>query len=161
MANIHLSEHKYRFLQKYDVLLLSRKNRYTMLFLFFYKDYFIYKILNKLMVDGNKYVAIAILRASLLQLKNYLGFQPFFIFKHVSFRMRQLFKVQKTIVGYKDRESKEYYMPFLLKPHNQITYGINHLVACAKQIALEEHMPMPNAMSIVLLNSFVYTTTSL
>ncbi len=88
-------------------------NRYYVLFLFFYKDYFIGKIVTKLMKAGGKARAFIIFKNALFRLKRLLGFQPFFFSKHISFRMRQLFKVQtKTI-----RERNVTYLPLLLRPH--------------------------------------------
>jgi ribosomal protein S7 len=157
MVKTHVSELRYRVLSKYDSISTSRKNKYTMLFLFFYKDYFLYKLLNKLMRNGNKYIALSILRQSLFILKQYIGFQPFFLFKHVSFRMRQLYKIEKKTVRRRnmDKESKVYYRPLSLMPHNQIAYGINNLIICAKQLVRDEKQHMSKALSIVFLNSFI------
>jgi ribosomal protein S7 len=151
MVNVHMSARKYKFLHKYDSLLISRKHRYTMFFTFPYRDYFVYKIINKLMSDGKKWLASHVSRQALIATKQAIGFQPFFLFKHISYSMRQLFKIQKTIV----RQQKEYYLPLLLKPHNQVTYGINHLILCAKQLAREDKISIANAPSIVFLNSFI------
>lgn len=154
MVKIHFSETKFNLLNKYDSLLISRKNlheKYYLLFLFFYRDYFIYKLVNKLMYNGEKLIALHILRSSLLMLKNIIGFQPFFLFKHICFKMRQLFKIQKKVI----RQSKTFYLPLLLKPHNQVTYGINHIIKCSKQLSLEEKKPIHICLCIILLNSFI------
>ena len=76
-----MSAKKYELLCRYDSFLHVRKEktyRYYILFLFFYKDYFIYKIINKLMKAGHKQIALYIMQDALIQLKYLLGFQPFF-----------------------------------------------------------------------------------
>lgn len=159
MVKIHISEHKYSSLSRFDDLLINRQNklnRYYVFFLFFYSDFFVYKIINKLMFHGKKSVALSLFRKSLSYLKSFLGFQPFFFFKHISFKMRQLFKIQKTLI----RQSKSIYLPLLLKPHNQIIYGMNHLISCAKQLSLEEHLDISYSLSIVWLNSFISLSDS-
>jgi len=67
--------------------------------------------------------------------------------------MRQIFKAQKTVI----RQVKVTYLPLLLKPYNKVTYGINHIIASSKQISLDENKKMFEAMSIVLINCFVYS----
>lgn len=102
------------------------------------------------MRKGKKELSFFLFRNCLFQLKTFFGFQPFFVFKHVSFKMRQLFTIQTKLI----RKAKLYTLPLLLTPGNQITYGINHLIKCAKQIVVEEHTTFSVALSIVLLNTF-------
>ncbi len=156
MVKTHVSETRFAFPEKYDSFLADRRNsvnRYYVLFLFFYKDYFIGKIVTKLMKAGGKARAFIIFKNALFRLKRLLGFQPFFFSKHISFRMRQLFKVQtKTI-----RERNVTYLPLLLRPHNQVNYGINHVIKCAHQVASTDKKTMPDALCVVLLNCFITT----
>lgn len=154
MVKMHMSEWKYDFLGRYDNFLYARKdkiNRYYILFLFFYKDYFLNKLITKLMRHGRKWISLKCVRQALWLLKKILGFQPFFFFKHISFRMRQLFKIQKTTI----RKTKIIHLPLLLKSHNQVTYGINHLLSCAKQLCKSEKKNISEALCIILLNCFV------
>jgi len=149
-----MSALKYELLGRYDNFLCSRKdklNRYYVFFLFFYKDYFINKIINKIMRSGNKYLALSVFRKALFFLKKKIGFQPFFFFKNLSFSMRQIFKVQKSII----RQIKITYLPLILKPHNQVTYGINHIIKSASQLVIDEKKAMSDALCIVLLNCFI------
>lgn len=120
---------------------------------FFYKDYFVCKLINKLMRKGKKAVALSVIKHSFFLLKRKLGFQPFFYFKHIIFQMRQLFKVQKTVL----RQVNVTYFPLLLKPSNQLNYGINHIVKGADQLVRDEKLKISDAISIILLNCFVYT----
>jgi ribosomal protein S7 len=146
---------KYDMLHRYDSFLSSKKykiDRYYIYFLFFYKDYFLFKLINKLMKKGAKSAAIKVVRKSFFLLKQLLGFQPFFLFKHIAFQMRQLFKIQHTVI----RSSLNIYYPLFLKPYNQISYGINHIVSGALQLKSEEKLVFPLALCIVLLNCFVY-----
>lgn len=116
-----------------------------------YKDYFIHKIINKIMCDGKKEQSFFIFRTSLFYLKVFLGYQPFFLFKHVAFRMRQLFTIQTKLI----RKTKLYSMPLLLTPKNQITYGINHLLKCSRLLSLDEKITFSQSLYLVLLNCFI------
>jgi ribosomal protein S7 len=150
----HYGEKQYALSLRFDDLLNVRKdkvNRYFVFFLFFHKDYFVNKLITKIMRSGHKMIALSILKKALFHLKQVFGFQPFFFFKHVAFRMRQLFKVQKTTI----RNIKNIYLPLFLKPHNQVSYGINHIMKCAREIAEEEHKTMSDASCVVLSNCFV------
>jgi ribosomal protein S7 len=158
MVRVHMSAKKYELLSRYDRFLNIRKDttfRYYVLFLFFYKDYFVYKIINKLMTAGHKHKALFVLKCALLRLKEILGFQPFFFFKHITFRMRQLFKVNTRVI-----RSKVTYYPVVLRAHNQVTYGISHLIKSSRQLCKEERHAMHDALSIILLNSFISSSVS-
>lgn len=148
-------------LRRYDNLIAWRDNGnanrnsllYSVFFFMFYRDYFINKIITKIMHHGKKELSIFIFRKALFLLKNFFGFQPFFLFKHVAFKMRQLFTIQTKLI----RKTRLYTLPLLLTPSNQITYGINHVIKCAKQVLAEEHTTFSVALFIVFLNCFVRT----
>lgn len=153
MVKLHMSELRYSFLVKYDYLLCNRKDKamHYMLFLFFYRDYFVSKMITKLMRRGRKGLAFNVLAGALFLLKKLLGFQPFFFFKHIAFNMRQLFKIRKVLL----RQTKSIYYPMLLKPHNQVTYGINHLIKSSNELVLFEKKTMKESLCIVLFNCFL------
>jgi len=153
MVKTHMSEKKYDLLSRYDVFLNVRTaaaNRYYVLFLFFYKDYFTHKVVNKIMRAGHKRTAYAIWRTALYKLKKVLGFQPFFIFKHITFSMRQLFKINTVSV-----RNKVSYSPMLLEAHTQVSYGIEHLIAFARQLSVTDKITFADCICVVLLNSFI------
>jgi ribosomal protein S7 len=157
VIRVHISARKFELLNRYDMFLQVRKektNRYYVLFLFFYKDYLVYKVVNKLMRAGHKNKAFLLFRRALSTLKNILGFQPFFFFKHITFSMRQLFKVNTTTV----RDSVTY-LPAMLSAHNQVTYGIGHLIVCARALAVEDKLAISYGLCIVLLNCFICKAT--
>jgi ribosomal protein S7 len=103
------------------------------------------------MVRGRKLLALNVLKGALFLLKKLLGFQPFFFFKHIAFNMRQIFKIRKVLL----RQTKVTYYPMLLKPHNQVTYGINHLIKCSKELVLFDNKTMMESVCIVLFNCFL------
>ena len=148
-----MSELKYGLLLKYDHLLWNRQEKsiYYMFFMFFSRDYFVSKLITKLMSRGRKELALKVLKGALFLLKQLLGFQPFFFFKQIAFNMRQLFKVRKVLL----RQTKATYYPMLLKPHNQVTYGINHLIRSSKELVLFENRTMKESLCIVLFNCFL------
>lgn len=153
MVRVHTSIHRHDLLQRYDSFLNVRSdktNRYYILFLLFYKDYFMYQIVSKLMKDGNKQRAIRIFRKSLILLKISIGFQPFFIFKHIAFKLRQIFKINTTIT-----RSKTIYLPVFLKANKQVAYGVSNLISRATKLRYDEHVTMPHALNAVWLNSFL------
>jgi ribosomal protein S7 len=154
MVRIHQSAAQYDRLGRFDEILQSRYevigNMYT-LPLFFYRDYFMHKLVNKLMRHGKKAVSYRVLWCTLQRIKYVFGFQPFFIFKHIVFGMRQLFKISKTVI----RNRRVIYSPIVLKPHNQVTYGINHVIASAVQLVSDERIKMPAALCIVLSSCFL------
>jgi ribosomal protein S7 len=148
-----MSAIQYELLGRYDsysCLRKEKKNRYFTFSLFFYRDYFVRKLINKLMHDGERRKALLTAKAALWSLKKIFGFQPFFFFKHVAFRMRQLFKVDKTVI-----RQKVTYAPRTLRAHNQVTYGINHLVQSARLLSADERTHIAAAMGVVPANSFV------
>ena len=100
---------------------------------------------------GRKGLAFNVLAGALFLLKKLLGFQPFFFFKHIAFNMRQVFKIRKVLL----RQTKNIYYPMLLKPHNQVTYGINHLIKSSKELVLFEKKTMKESLCIVLFNCFL------
>jgi ribosomal protein S7 len=153
MARAHMSVKHYNLLRKYDSFLAvraDRLNKYYIMFLLFYKDYFVYKVVNNIMLAGNKQNAFRILRSSLSLLKKSLGFQPFFIFKHIVFKMRQIFKLNTVTV-----RQKVTYWPVFLHANKQLAYGIRQLVSNAYKLATEEHIEMHAALHIVFLNCFL------
>jgi ribosomal protein S7 len=154
MVKLHMSERRYSLLLKYDHLLCNRREKslYYMFFLFFSRDYFVSKIVTKLMRRGRKDLALKTLKGALFLLKQLLGFQPFFFFKQIAFNMRQLFKIRKVLL----RQTKSTYYPMLLKPHNQVTYGINHLIRSSKDIVLFEKRTMKESLCYVLFNCFIH-----
>lgn len=157
MVKITISRKKNQMLRRYDNLIVWRNCGnvnsllYSIFFFFFYRDYFINKIITKIMRNGKKELSFFIFRKALFFLKSFFGFQPFFMFKHVAFKMRQLFTIQTKLI----RKSRLYTLPLLLTPGNQITYGINHLIKCARQVVLDEHTTFSVALYIVFLNCFV------
>lgn len=161
MAKVTISIKKNMMLRRYDNLIAWRDNGntnrnsllYSVFFFMFYRDYFINKIITKIMHNGKKELSLYIFRKTLFMLKNFFGFQPFFLFKHVAFKMRQLFTIQTKLI----RKTRLYTLPLLLTPGNQITYGINHLIKCAKQVVVDEHTTFSVALYIVFLNCFVRT----
>ena len=58
-----MSEIRYQNLLKYDHLLHNKKDKamYYILFLFYYRDYFVIKLTNKLMRRGRKDLAYKVL----------------------------------------------------------------------------------------------------
>ena len=152
MVRVHMSVTQHNLLQRYDSFLnvrLDKTNRYYILFLLFYKDYFMQKIVNKLMVDGKKQKAICIFVESLMLLKTSIGFQPFFLFKHVAFKLRQIFKINTIVV-----RSQTIYSPVFLKSNKQVAYGVTNLISCAMKLRKDEHLTMAYALNVVLLNCF-------
>lgn len=155
MVRVHMSVKQYNLLQKYDHFLNVRSdktNTYYILFLLFYKDYFMCKLINKLMIGGNKQKALRIFLNSLRLLKTSVGFQPFFIFKHIAFKLRQIFKLNTTVV-----RSKVIYLPIFIPASKQVAYGVSHLIYCALQLKKEERVSTAYALYVVLLNCFFKT----
>ena len=148
-----MGEVSYNMLAKYDYLLCNKKDKamYYILFLFFYRDYFVSKIITKLMRRGLKGLAFNVFEDALFLLKKLIGFQPFFFFKHIAFNMRQIFKVRKVLL----RQTKTSYYPMLLKPHNQVTYGINHLIKSSNELVSFENLNIKSSLCLVLFNCFV------
>lgn len=131
-------------------------------------DPFIVKFINKLMKQGKKRTSLVLLRQVLFLLKQKVGFQPFFILKHIAFHARQLFRFTRiTFHNKKDKKKKkenekeqeqeqeqvtrQIFIPFFLKTHNQLAYSINHIFACARGM---KDMPFYKALFFVLLNCF-------
>lgn len=156
MASTNLSRRKSILLLRYDEILSIRDahNRilsYSVLFLFFHRDYFISKLISKLMLNGKKELSFSILRKTLFLLKSFFGFQPFFVFKFSVFQMRQLFKLQSKLI----RKVKLYTLPLLLNRENQITYGINHVLKSARQLCASDKIPLSTSLFIIFLNCFI------
>jgi ribosomal protein S7 len=156
MVRVHMSAKKYELLHKYDCLINVRKEktyRYYVFFLFFSHDYFVYKLVNLIMKAGNKQRAILIVKEALKYLKQVLGFQPFFFFKHIAFRMRQIFKINTRVI-----RSKITYSPVFLRAHHQVTYGVGHIIKSAHQLCRTENKPMSLSLCIIFLNCFISNT---
>lgn len=148
-----MSVKQYNLLIKYDSLLAARvytSNRYYIFFLMFYKDYFVYKLVSCIMQAGNKRKAWRIFLKAMQLLKKSVGFQPFFLFKHIVFRMRQIFKLNTVTI-----RNKVTYWPVFLPANKQMAYGISHLVYCADRLRKDEQLSMADALHIVLLNCFI------
>lgn len=103
------------------------------------------------MRNGKKDISFFIFRKCLYLLKYFFGFQPFFFFKHIAFKMRQLFKIQTKLI----RKTRLFTLPLLLSPHNQITYGINHIIRCARQVVSDEKVEFHVGLYIVFINCFI------
>lgn len=121
------------------------------------QDYFTCKIVHQIMRKGNKSAALKLFRAALFILKKIMGFQPYFMFKRVAFGMRQLFKVNTLTI----RQTRVLFKPNILRPHNQVSYGVNNIMSCMRDVRDTEKLKTPNAIAIILLNSFIYTSIKL
>jgi len=154
MVRMHSSAMQYDMFQVYASLSHDGRKRRTfgrlyMLFLFFYKDYFTWKVVNRFMSDGKKLRSITTVHLALYYMKRTVGFQPFSYFKNVVFGMRQLFKLRSVTV-----RGKTTYIPHVLAPHNQIGYGVNHVIYGTEQILMGgAKLTLPGSSCVVLLNS--------
>lgn len=158
MVKMTISRKKNQFLREYDRFVVWRDTQnndllYSVCFFFFYRDYFINKIVTKIMRNGKKEVSFFLFRMSLFFLKSFFGFQPFFFFKHIAFGLRQLFTIQTKLI----RKIKLYTLPLLLSPVNQLNYGINHIIKCSRQLVKDEKLHFSYAFFVILLNCFLYS----
>lgn len=136
--------------------IINNKKIYSVHLLHFNSDYFTLKLLSRIMRAGKKAVAMRILIKALFALKKMFGFQPFFSFKHVAFSMRQLFKIYTVTL----RKTRTIHTPAMLSPHNQISYGIGHVLACADIIQSTNKVGMDVGLATALANCFIYRSNA-
>jgi ribosomal protein S7 len=152
MSKRKMSERTHLLLNRLSDALDGRQrtnNRY--IFYIYYKDYYIRKFINKLMYHGDKRKALRVLLSALYALKMKLGFQPFFSFRHIVFAQRQLFKIYSVT-----KRDTVVYKPAMLHRHQQIGYGINHLIRSAKALSTGTTLGFPSCLCVILLNCFIY-----